>query len=49
MKWSEFKKVVDDRLDELGIEDPGVCYFDINADITAEDIEIEMDKLIVSN
>jgi len=40
MKWSEFKKQVDDKLKELGVDDPDINYIEISTMYPGQDIEL---------
>ncbi len=46
MKWSQFKKIVDEKLKELGVDDPEISYIDFTP-VQEADIFIEQDSLII--
>lgn len=49
MKWSELKKLVDEKLERIGIPDPEISFIDVELETKDEDIWIEDGKLIINN
>ncbi len=49
MKWSELKKLVDEKLERIGFPDPEISFIDVELETKDDDIWIEDGKLIINN